>query len=70
MKISRTSNINAHRDSWVEVNIDNVSNNIRALKNCIPDNMKFFLKENEFNFDKAEIIDESWYTNGPYQYRK
>ena len=41
MKISRTSNINAHRDSWVEVNIDNVSNNIKALKNCIPDDMKF-----------------------------
>ena len=30
MKISRTSNINAHRDSWVEVNIDNVSSNIKA----------------------------------------
>ncbi|MBR1680161.1 alanine racemase [bacterium] len=41
MKISRTSNINAHRDSWVEVNIDNVSNNIKALKSCIPDDMKF-----------------------------
>lgn len=41
MKISRTSNINAHRDSWVEVNIDNVSNNIKALKTCIPDDMKF-----------------------------
>ncbi len=41
MKISRTSNINAHRDSWVEVNIDNVSNNIKALKNCIPKDMKF-----------------------------
>jgi len=41
MKISRTSNINAHRDSWVEVNIDNVSNNIKALKSCIPANMNF-----------------------------
>jgi len=42
MKISRiSSNINAHRDSWVEVNIDNVSNNIKALKSCIPDDMKF-----------------------------
>ncbi len=41
MKISRTSNINAHRDSWVEVNIDNVSNNIKALKSCIPADMKF-----------------------------
>ena len=41
MKISRTSNINAHRDSWVEVNIDNVSNNIKELKKCIPDDMKF-----------------------------
>lgn len=41
MKISRTSNINAHRDSWVEVNIDNVSNNIKALKSCIPVDMKF-----------------------------
>lgn len=33
MKISRTSNVNAHRDSWLEVNIDNVSNNIKELKN-------------------------------------
>ena len=41
MKISRTSNINAHRDSWVEVNIDNVSSNIKALKSCIPSCMKF-----------------------------
>ncbi|MBR2526361.1 alanine racemase [bacterium] len=41
MKISRTSNINAHRDSWVEVNIDNVSNNIKALKSCLPNDMKF-----------------------------
>ena len=41
MKISRTSNINAHRDSWVEVNIDNVSNNIKALKSCVSADMKF-----------------------------
>ena len=41
MKISRTSNINAHRDSWVEVNIDNISNNIKALKNCVSEDMKF-----------------------------
>lgn len=41
MKISRTSNINAHRDSWVEVNIDNVSNNINELKKCLPTDMKF-----------------------------
>ena len=41
MKISRIANINAHRDSWVEVNIDNVSNNIKALKSCIPQDMKF-----------------------------
>ena len=41
MKISRTSNINAHRDSWVEVNIDNISNNIKALKECLDSNMKF-----------------------------
>ncbi len=41
MKISRVSNINAHRDSWVEVNVDNVLNNIKALKSCIPEDMKF-----------------------------
>ena len=41
MKISRTSNVNAHRDSWVEVNIDNVSNNIKELKKCIPQDKKF-----------------------------
>ena len=40
MKISRTSNVNAHRDSWVEVNIDNVSNNIKELKKCIPQDKK------------------------------
>ncbi len=41
MKISRTSNVNAHRDSWVEVNIDNVSNNIKELKKCVPQDKKF-----------------------------
>lgn len=41
MKISRISNINAHRDSWVEVNIDNVSNNIKELKSCLNPDMKF-----------------------------
>ncbi len=41
MKISRTSNISAHRDSWVEVNIENVSNNVRELKKCIPADKKF-----------------------------
>ncbi|MBQ3312004.1 alanine racemase [bacterium] len=40
MKNSRISNISAHRDSWVEINIDNVSSNVKALKSCIPDNMK------------------------------
>ncbi len=41
MKISRTSNISAHRDSWVEVNIENVSNNVKELKKCIPADKKF-----------------------------
>lgn len=41
MKISRISNVNAHRDSWVEVNIDNVSNNVKALKSCVPAGTKF-----------------------------
>ncbi|MGN1124875.1 MAG: alanine racemase [Candidatus Gastranaerophilaceae bacterium] len=41
MKISRTSNINAHRDSWVEVNINNIENNINELKKCVPADMKF-----------------------------
>lgn len=41
MKSTRISNISAHRDSWVEVNLDNISSNVKSLKRCIPYDKKF-----------------------------
>ena len=41
MKNLRTSNFSAHRDSWVEVNVDKISHNIKELKRCIPDDKTF-----------------------------
>ncbi len=41
MKNIRTSTFSAHRDSWVEVNVDKISHNIKELKKCIPDDKTF-----------------------------
>lgn len=40
MKNVRQTNINIHRDSWVEINIENVSHNMRELRKHTPQNQK------------------------------
>jgi alanine racemase len=41
MKNIRQSNINIHKDAWVEINLENLAENIREIKKCIPSNKKF-----------------------------
>ena len=36
MKNTRQTNINIHRDAWVEINISNLENNIREIKKNVP----------------------------------
>lgn len=40
MRNVRQTNINIHRDSWVEINIENVSYNMRELRKQTPENEK------------------------------
>lgn len=40
MKNVRQTNINIHRDSWVEINIENVSSNMRAIRKNTPQGVK------------------------------
>ena len=40
MKNVRQTNINIHRDSWVEINIENVSHNMRAIRKNTPQGVK------------------------------
>lgn len=40
MKNTRQTNINIHRDSWVEINISNLEHNIKEIKKNIPANTK------------------------------
>lgn len=40
MKNVRQTNINIHRDSWVEINIENISHNMRELKKQTPKSQK------------------------------
>jgi alanine racemase len=40
MKNTRQTNINIHRDAWVEINISNLENNIKELKKNIPSGTK------------------------------
>ena len=40
MKNVRQTNINIHRDSWVEINIENVSHNMKELRKQTPKNEK------------------------------
>ncbi len=40
MKNTRQTNINIHRDSWVEVNISNLEHNIREIKKNVPKGVK------------------------------
>ena len=40
MKNVRQTNINIHRDSWVEINLENVAHNIKQIKNLMPKGKK------------------------------
>ena len=40
MKNMRQTNINIHRDAWVEINISNLENNIREIKKNVPQGIK------------------------------
>ena len=40
MKNTRQTNINIHRDAWVEINISNLENNIREIKKNVPKDIK------------------------------
>ncbi|MCM1339926.1 MAG: alanine racemase [Muribaculaceae bacterium] len=40
MKNTRQTNINIHRDAWVEINISNLENNIREIRRNIPKETK------------------------------
>lgn len=40
MKNTRQTNINIHRDAWVEINISNLENNIKEIRTNIPENTK------------------------------
>lgn len=40
MKNTRQTNINIHRDAWVEINISNLENNIKELKKNVPSDVK------------------------------
>lgn len=40
MKNIRQTNVNIHRDSWVEINVSNLEHNIKEIKKCVPANTK------------------------------
>ena len=40
MKNLRQTNINTHRDAWVEVNVANLEHNIKEIKKYVPDDTK------------------------------
>ena len=40
MKNVRQTNINTHRDAWVEINIDNLEHNIKEIKKYVPEDTK------------------------------
>ncbi len=40
MKNTRQTNINIHRDAWVEINISNLENNIKEIKKNVPEGVK------------------------------
>lgn len=41
MKNIRQSNINIHKDAWVEVNLEHLAHNIREIRKIIPSDKKF-----------------------------
>ena len=40
MKNMRQTNINTHRDAWVEINLENLTNNIKEIKKNVPQGNK------------------------------
>lgn len=40
MRNIRQTNINIHRDAWVEINISNLEHNIKEIKKNVPENVK------------------------------
>lgn len=40
MKNTRQTNINIHRDAWVEINISNLEHNVKEIKKNVPSNIK------------------------------
>lgn len=40
MKNTRQTNINIHRDAWVEINISNLEHNIKEIKKLVPQDIK------------------------------
>lgn len=40
MKNTRQTNVNIHRDAWVEINISNLENNIKEIKKNVPQDVK------------------------------
>ncbi len=40
MKNVRQTNINIHRDSWVEINLENIAYNMRSIRNNTPEGIK------------------------------
>lgn len=40
MKNTRQTNINIHRDAWVEINISDLEHNIREIKSLVPQDVK------------------------------
>lgn len=40
MKNTRQTNINIHRDAWIEINISNLENNIKEIRKNIPQGVK------------------------------
>lgn len=40
MKNIRQANISIHRDSWVEINLENLAHNIKEIKKSVPDGKK------------------------------
>ena len=40
MKNVRQTNINIHRDSWVEINLENIAYNMRSIRKNSPEGIK------------------------------
>ena len=40
MKNTRQTNVNIHRDAWVEINISNLEHNIKEIRRNIPKRYK------------------------------